>query len=89
MCNILKDDAIKVAKRYPTADDKQLVAAHRSLDNFVDETHAGIHTVLHDDLQEAKAYRLLLRREMESRGIESSARPARQATNRHDLQPTT
>jgi len=82
MCNIPKNEAINVAKRCQKATDKEIVAAHRSLNTFVGEVQAGrfARLVLHDELQDAKAWKLLLRHEMKSRGIESSARPARQLT---------
>lgn len=80
MCNISKDDAIGIGKHYQTATDKEIIAAHRSLNTFVDQAQANTYhrPVLHDELQGAKAWKVLLQQEMLSRNIESSARPARQ-----------
>ena len=64
------DQAINVGKRYQTADDAEIVEAHKTLDDFVDEVHRGERSgVLHDELQTAKSWRLLLKQEMVSRKI--------------------
>jgi len=80
MCNIPKNEAINVAKRCRTAEDNEIIAAHRSLNTFVDEVQAGtfVRLVLRDEIQDVKEWKLLLRQEMTRRGIKSSAWPARQ-----------
>lgn len=80
MCNIPKDEAIAVAKQCQTATNKKVVAAHRSLNNFIDQTQADKkdRIVFDREVQQAKRWRLDLKQEMHLRGIESSARPARQ-----------
>lgn len=63
-------EAINVGKRYPSAENQEIIEAHKTLDDFVDEVHRGEHSgVLHDELQTAKAWRLLLKQEMSSRKI--------------------
>ena len=67
-------EAINVSKRCQAADNAEIVEAHQTLDDFVDEVHRGERSVvLHDELKTAKSWRLLLKQEMDSRKIGSFA----------------
>ncbi|MFZ2151956.1 MAG: hypothetical protein WAV09_02485 [Minisyncoccia bacterium] len=68
--NMSVGEAIAVGKRYQTASDEEVVVGHRALNEFVDQVQSGKHCgVLHDDLQNAKAWKALLKLEKLSRGL--------------------
>ncbi len=78
MSNISIESAVSVAQNISGAmPDSRIVAAHRALDDKIDEANAGAQGFTSETLREWKAHRLVLKLEMQRRGLTSSERPAR------------
>lgn len=63
--------------------DSRIVAAHRALDDKIDEANAGARGFTNETVREWKACRLALKLEMQRRGLASSERPARALPFQH------
>ncbi len=84
MSNISTEDAVSVARNISDLiPNSRIAAAHRALDDKIDEANAGARGFSDKAVQQWKEWRLVLKSELVKRGIESSERPARAVSFQH------